>query len=206
MLKFYELAPSPNNMKVRMALRFKKIPFETIKVDFFDRQPIRDASGQDGTPVIVDKGIIINDSEAILNYLDANYPDSPRLFPRDLKARRSCDSWKLMLDKKVAKPWFSIWKYLLKWTDELDENALTDYRSALEWLDQEIGDRTSFHDDNDMAICDLRVALWAVYGLPGNGLIERVGLFKRVKQLYNVDGKSLPNLVRFLEKWNSFLE
>ncbi|MBT6417648.1 MAG: hypothetical protein HOK07_04050, partial [Candidatus Marinimicrobia bacterium] len=48
--------------------------------------------------------------------------------------------------------------------------------------------------------------LWAVYGLPGNGLIERVGLFKRVKQLYNVDGKSLPNLVRFLEKWNSFLE
>ena len=57
-----------------------------------------------------------------------------------------------------------------------------------------------------MAICDLRVALWAVYGLPGNGLIERVRFFKRVKQLYIVDEKSLPNLVRFLEKWNTFLK
>ena len=38
MLKFYELAPSPNNLEIRMALRFKGIPFETIKVDFFDRQ------------------------------------------------------------------------------------------------------------------------------------------------------------------------
>ena len=32
MLKFYELAPSPNNTKVRMALRFKGVDFDALPV------------------------------------------------------------------------------------------------------------------------------------------------------------------------------
>jgi|GEM_PF-1210429 len=206
MLRFYELAPSPNNMKVRMALRFKDIPFETIDVDYFSRAPIREISGQDGSPVIMDKGIVINDSEAILVYLDANYPETPRLFPRDIKGRRYCENWKIMLDKKVVRPWYKVWRYILKRLDELDQDAITEYQNALGWMDQEIGDRTSFHDDPDMAVCDLRVALWAVYGLPGEGLLDRVGLLKSAKKTFDVDNSVFPNLMRFLKPWNEFLK
>ena len=82
MLRFHELAPSPNNVKVRLALRYKDIPFDTIPVQAAERSPVLEVSGQVNTPVIEDRGIVLNDSEAILQYLDANYPDRPRLFPR----------------------------------------------------------------------------------------------------------------------------
>ena len=81
MLRFWELSPSPNNTKVRMALRCKQIDFEAIPVDPVNRQPVIEVSGQELTPVIEDAGIVLNDSEGILQYLDANYPDTPRLFP-----------------------------------------------------------------------------------------------------------------------------
>ena len=98
MLKFYELAPSPNNTKVRMALRFKGIEFEAIPVDPRDRTAVIEASGQELTPVIADRGIVLNDSEAILQYLDANYPDTPRLFPPERAGRKMCDRWKRKID------------------------------------------------------------------------------------------------------------
>ena len=54
MLRFWELSPSPNNTKVRMALRYKKIDFEAVPVDPFKRQPVLDVSGQELTPVVED--------------------------------------------------------------------------------------------------------------------------------------------------------
>ena len=60
MLKFWELAPSPNNTKVRMALRFKEIDFSAIPVDPSDRAPVIEVSGQELTPVIEDRGIVLN--------------------------------------------------------------------------------------------------------------------------------------------------
>ena len=67
MLKFYELSPSPNNTKVRMALRYKDIEFEAISVDPSARSTMIEVSGQELTPVIEDRGVVINDSEDICN-------------------------------------------------------------------------------------------------------------------------------------------
>jgi glutathione S-transferase len=73
MIRFHELAPSPNSIKVRLALRAKELEFEVVPVDPRDRSAVVAVSGQELTPVIEDKGIVLNDSEAILHYLDANY-------------------------------------------------------------------------------------------------------------------------------------
>ena len=108
MLKFWELAPSPNNTKVRMALRFKGIEFEVVSLGPTEREPVLEISGQEGAPMIEDKGIVLPDSEAILRYLDANYQDTPPLFPRDRVRRRACDAWKTTLDEKVGTPWLPI--------------------------------------------------------------------------------------------------
>ncbi len=107
MLRFWELPPSPNNIKVRMALRYKGIDFEAIPIDPFDRKSLREVSGQDLSPVIEDKGIVLNDSEAILQYLDANYPDTPRLFPAD-RSRKQCEAWKSELDSKIMPTWLPV--------------------------------------------------------------------------------------------------
>ena len=118
MLTFHELAPSPNNTKLRMALRFKGIPFTAQRVDAADRAPVRALTGQDLTPAIEDKGIVLNDSEAIIQYLDANYPDAPRLYPRERAGRRACDAWKRKIDERVATHWTAPFFFAIKRRDE----------------------------------------------------------------------------------------
>ena len=205
MLRFWELTPSPNNIKVRMALRFKDIPFEAVSVDPADRQRVIDASGQELTPVIEDRGIALNDSEAIVQYLDANYPETPRLFPRLREGRRECEAWKQQLDETVAAHWLPGFLYAIRRRETLDRDSLERFRDALVGLDDKLGDRESFKDDPEMAICDLRVAEWAAYALPGEGLIQRVRLFTKFRELYGVEPGSLGNLERFLAPWNERL-
>jgi len=202
MLRFHELSPSPNNLTVRMALRFKGIDFEAISVDPAHRSPLVKVSGQELSPVIEDRGIVLNDSEAILYYLDANYPDTPRLQPRHREGRKACDAWKLRIDQTVAAHWLPVFLYGIRRRQEPDPAAAERFRQALDHLEDELGEGTSFHDDPEMAICDLRVAEWAVYALPGDGLVERVRLFAKFRDHFGVDPARLPNLTRFLQAWN----
>jgi glutathione S-transferase len=205
MLRFWELSPSPNNTKVRMALRYKGIDFETVAVDPGDRRPVIEVSGQELAPVIEDRGIVLNDSEAILQYLDANYPDTPRLFPATRDGRRECDGWKRRLDETVAAHWAPVFLYGIARRDSLDREALKRFQQALVELDEEIGERRSFKDDPEMAVCDLRVAEWATYAFPGDGLVARVRLFRRFREHFGMEAGSLPRLERFLAPWNERL-
>jgi len=205
MVRFWELSPSPNNTKVRMALRYKEIDFDAVPVDPVNRQPVVEVSGQELTPVIEDAGIVLNDSEGILQYLDANYPDAPRLFPRARAGRRECDEWKRRLDGTVAAHWLPVFLYGIGRRDSLDPEARAKFQEALAALDEQIGDRESFKDDPEMAICDLRVAEWATYAFPGDGLVKRVRLFNRFREHFGMEPGSLPRLERFLAPWNDRL-
>lgn len=204
MLRFFELTPSPNNIKVRMALRFKGIDFEQVIVDPMDRAPVIEVSGQELTPVIEDRGIVLNDSEAILQYLDANYPDTPRLFPRERAGRYACDGCKRELDASVAKHWRPVFHYAIKLTEMLDGEARDRYEQALEGLDAALDGKQHLRGP-EMPICDLRVAEWTVYALPGEGLLKRVPLFKKFRELFGVQPGRFPHLERFLEPWNERL-
>jgi len=203
--RLWELPPSPNSIKVRMALAFKGIEFEVIPFSPTDRSGVIAASGQEGTPVIEDRGIVLNDSEAILQYLDANYPQTPRLYPSDKANRRICDRWKVTLDERVSRHFAPVFLHALGLREELDQQARTDYASGLSWLDELLGDRTHF-EGADKPICDLRVATWACYAFPSPGLIDRVPFFSRARQSLGLERGSLPNLERFIESWNSRVE
>jgi glutathione S-transferase len=205
MLTFWELSPSPNNTKVRLALRFKGIGFEAVPVDPLDRTAVLEASGQELTPVIRDRGIVLNDSEAILQYLDANYLETPRLFPRSRAGRKACDAWQRRLDETVAAHWLPGFLHCIGLREDLDRDSVERYRRALADLNEELGDRASFHDDPEMAVCDLRVAEWATYALPGAGLLRRVEWFGKFRDTFGVEPGSLTHLERFLEPWNERL-
>lgn len=204
MLKFWELGPSPNNIKVRMALRFKDIGFETLPVDVRDRSELLAESGQELSPVIADRGIVLNDSEAILQYLDANYRDTPRLFPARREGRKACDAWKRQLDERVAAVWAPIFWHAIGVGPPVEDPQRRAYADALHWLEQQLGEDGSFRRP-EMPVCDLRAAEWAVYGLPGEGLIARCRLFGRFKEHFGIGEGSLPRLQRFLEPWNARL-
>ncbi|KDQ17826.1 hypothetical protein BOTBODRAFT_29133 [Botryobasidium botryosum FD-172 SS1] len=88
---------SPNTLKARVALNYKRLPYKTIYIPYSEITPtlkslgLTALEGQTGhkaftLPIIIDPTPsgpkIVRDSAAIAHYLDATYPDPERtLFP-----------------------------------------------------------------------------------------------------------------------------
>lgn len=70
---------SPNSWRVRMALLHKGIPFEVKDVLFTDIPSLASGGDKLTIPTIGHEGRLITDSWAIVQYLDAAFPDTPRL-------------------------------------------------------------------------------------------------------------------------------
>ncbi len=94
-LVLHQLAPSPNNVKVRIALGFKGVPCDLVSILPDDRDEIVRLSGQPRTPVLVDGDRVVYDSHAILRYLDANVRREPRLFSADYAEQGAIEQWEL---------------------------------------------------------------------------------------------------------------
>lgn len=92
-LTLYNLGPSPNSKKVRLALGLKGLAHEVVHVDPADRTPVVEISGQPLTPVLTHGDTIVFDSSAILRYLDANVKREPRLFSSDRDEMRAIEGW-----------------------------------------------------------------------------------------------------------------
>jgi len=93
MIRFY-FHPSPNPMKVALLLGELEVPFETIAVDIFQgaqHQPeFRELNPNGKVPVIVDDGVTVFDSHAILLYLAERHG---RFLPSSNAARAAALSW-----------------------------------------------------------------------------------------------------------------
>jgi glutathione S-transferase len=86
-IRLYRAEWSTNCERVGVALAHKGLEIESVLIDYADRSPVEEVSGQGLVPVIEDEGRVVNDSRAILAYLEESYPDPP-LFPAD-PARRA---------------------------------------------------------------------------------------------------------------------
>ncbi len=200
MLRFHELSPSPNNIKVRLALQFKGIEFEVEPVDRADRSRLIAISGQELSPVIEDRGIVLHDSEAILHYLDANYPETRRLYPATREGRKECDAFNEILLRRMARPWLPVFFRALGIRASMDEGAPERVRESLKWLESELGDRASFGGET-APVMDLRAALWSMYAFPTASLLQRVPILERVRDLIGADPSETKRLVVALEPW-----
>ncbi|HYP97233.1 MAG TPA: glutathione S-transferase N-terminal domain-containing protein [Polyangiaceae bacterium] len=93
MLQFY-FHPSPNPMKVALMLGELGLPFETVAVDIFkgeQHEPgFRRLNPNGKVPVIVDDGVTVFDSHAILLYLAEKHQ---RFLPSNPRARAATLSW-----------------------------------------------------------------------------------------------------------------
>ena len=101
MIKLYRGPLSTNVERVALALAHKGLEIESIEIDWDDRSPVEEVSGQGLVPVIDDDGEVVCDSAAILRYLEERYPE-PALFPSDHARRAEMD---------VFIDWFNqVWK------------------------------------------------------------------------------------------------
>ena len=87
MLKLYHFEGSPYGWMARAALAEKRLAYEAVEPRDRDTNPeLRNLNPINRTPTIVDGGIAVFESFAILEYLDEKYP-SPPLMPKDPAAR-----------------------------------------------------------------------------------------------------------------------
>ncbi len=122
MIRLWRAPWSTNVERVALALAHKGLEVESIVIEYADRSPVIEVSGQGLVPVIEDGGVIVADSTAILRHLEERYPDPP-LFPRDPARRAELD---------VFLEWFNeVWKGPPNTIEaELDSSAPDEERIA----------------------------------------------------------------------------
>lgn len=98
----YALPASPNTMKVRAALAYKKIPHQRIDIDPTKRDEIVKISGQPLTPVLKHGDAVVYDSYGILRYLDANWRGTPALYSPDRATMKAIETWELFARTDVG--------------------------------------------------------------------------------------------------------
>jgi maleylpyruvate isomerase len=100
-LKLVRFERSTNVERVALALAYKGLEVESIDVTPEDRSPVRELSGQDLVPVLIDGELVLPDSTAILEHLEERFPE-PALYPADA-ARRA--------ELRIFIDWFNrVWK------------------------------------------------------------------------------------------------
>jgi len=100
-LTLYRAPFSTNVERVALALSHKGLQAESVVIDYADRGPVLQVSGQPLVPVLVDGDMVVSDSVRILRYLDRRDPE-PALFPSAPAERATID---------VFIDWFErVWK------------------------------------------------------------------------------------------------
>jgi glutathione S-transferase len=89
-VRLYRAEWSTNCERVGLALAHKGIEAQSILIEYSNRRPVEDISGQGLVPVIEDAGQVIHDSVAIMRHLEDRTPEPP-IFPADPAARAGVD-------------------------------------------------------------------------------------------------------------------
>jgi glutathione S-transferase len=82
-VKLYRAPFSTNSERVAMALAFKGLEAESVWIEYSDRSPVEEVSGQGLVPVLLDGDEVVCDSPRILAWLEERRPDPPLYPPAD---------------------------------------------------------------------------------------------------------------------------
>ena len=89
-IRFYRAPWSTNCERITLALAYKGLDAEDIWIDYSDRSPVEEVSGQPLVPVVDFGDEIVFDSPRIIARLEELHPDPP-LYPADRSRRAEID-------------------------------------------------------------------------------------------------------------------
>ncbi|MCA8924149.1 MAG: glutathione S-transferase family protein [Planctomycetes bacterium] len=162
----YQLSPSPNSIKVRLALGLKQIPCALQDTNPADRTALVALSGQSLTPVLTDGDRVIYDSYAILRYLDANNPDAgPRLYSPERATHQAIERWELFARVELGEVVGMIFNQLF--APEVDPQAVAKANALLAERAQRLEEALDGQDflvGSAPTAADLTCAPFASYG------------------------------------------
>ena len=173
--------------KVRYALRWLDLPFQSTEIDPADREEVLSVSGQPLVPVLVDGEIVVSDSSRILRYLVKSYGGG-RLLSNESRGRGL--AW--ILEEYADEVLGPLLRRVAKGSESGGGEAERNQRRAdLEYhyqaLEQALGDE-EFLLGSRMTLADIalyaflsRVELYDPRGIPGPYVKIR-GWYQRMKR------------------------
>jgi len=171
-----------NNMKVRVTLGYKEIPYVFNKIDPMDRDELVRLSGQHLTPVMLHGQSVLFDSAAILRYLDANFRDGPSLFGTSHREQWEIEDWELFARVTLAGPLMEVVHHRVHGGTVDDAmqarcaqafaDAATRLIEALEGREWLVGDRMTAADITAAAVM-YRIRAAGLFEMPAG--IESIG-------------------------------
>jgi glutathione S-transferase len=160
-IQLWDLGPSPNSKKVRLALGYKGVPYEKVSVDPMDRQKIVEISGQPLTPVLVHGKTVVFDSSAILRYLEANVKREPRLFSSDYDTMKRIEKFESYARNDISPHVGTIFGALFGGPKDAAtlEKASKSFNAAVRGLEGDLGSSGWLVGDSPTA-ADISCAAW----------------------------------------------
>jgi glutathione S-transferase len=206
MLKLYYARPSVYARPVWLALLEKQLPFELITVDLSGKQFEADflAVNPFGhIPVLTDGDFRVIESLAILDYLEARYPDRP-LLPTEPRALATVRMVQLVALNELLPP---VFKLLMQDERSVETSAEIEYaqlraKTTLDFLEELLADSQYFAGDQ-LTLAEV-VAGTIVHKLPdlGVSLVGYPGLKRWSDQL--LVRPTWQQIQLSAEEWSTF--
>lgn len=136
-MELYGYFRSSTSYRVRIALNFKGLDYVQHGVNLKDgdhlQSPYRQVNPQGAVPTLIDDGLKLTQSTAIIEYLEEKYPDPPML-PEDLAARAYCRQVAQVVGSDIHPlDNLRVLKYLVRELGVDEEAKMTWYRR---WVDK----------------------------------------------------------------------
>lgn len=188
-----EFHRSPNAVKVRVALRYKKLGFEIREMSAADRVPMIEAAGWPMIPVLIDGGVVMRDSMAILHYLEANYREAPSLTPATRDEIRNAETLLARLTPELLRHQWRLSPEIRKPEGERDLEAIRAAREALvgstERLQRRLAERSWLVGDT-MSIYDIVMACNLIPAHPPLRFVEQSPIWRFFDRHFRIDPDS----------------
>jgi GST-like protein len=201
MLQFY-FHTTPNSMKVALLLEELHLPYEVVPIDIFKGeqhdQAFRKINPNGKVPAIVDEGVTVFDSHAILLYLAQNHG---KFIPPNPIGHAAMLSW-LELVATGLSPFSGQAIHFLHYAPEVLPYAQNRYVREVERhygvFDERLA-KSEFLAGEDYSIADMALLGWATsagYTMGEKGLADYPNLARFVARV-----ASRPAMVGVLELW-----
>jgi glutathione S-transferase len=124
MIQLYQFPFSHFCEKARWALDYKGVPYRIVNLlPGFHQRTVRKLAPKTCLPLLCDNGTIVQESSAIIDYLDEKHPN-PSLTPLSPQAAHEAREWERYLDQEIGVT-LRLWSYY---------HRLPDQRLALRFL------------------------------------------------------------------------